>query len=196
MSQEYTLSAEQSSRFHEDEFRIKLRSELSSQFPEGVKVLTPDGDLIDTIGALNPEEIELAAIVDEHAAEEKAKLRELELQEIDRMENVIRPQVISKLKVEVRGEFREQIRNLTNEKLSLNATIAKLQRDGASSTAIIRRKLEEKESELETLKVAHSDTLRNFVALNDELSRSQHRVAELESLLENKTAPESESDEN
>lgn len=160
MQHQYTLTYDEKTGFHHDEIRGEIRGRVSSEFPteDTIQIVDSDGELWDTVNGsidrpLTPEEIQDRLEKQEHdewvaleenarkaaalkaeddAAAEALKLTEDEQKQAARFEEVIKPTVLKKLRSEARKEFKDQIRDQTNEILNLRQTVASQQNDFAS----------------------------------------------------------------
>ncbi len=170
MTIKYTLSPEQASKFHIDEERSLIRSSLVEQYPsQAVQVLNEEGELLDNIGDEETSEVELAVALNPEELESKRVSDELERQQADHLETVLKPLVIQRITADVRREFREQLRDKTDEVLKCRASLARLERDSSASTNKLRSELILLRAENTRLRSKHTELLSRLSEVEEQL---------------------------
>lgn len=129
MNQIYTLSSDELAQFHDDDFRSALRTRLFDDLSPGdsIEIQSEEGELWDRLSrpAEGEEEAtEATPLLTPEELEEKRLTDEALTAEAMRFEHVIKPLVITELRSQVREEFRDQLRDKTNEVLQLRASVA------------------------------------------------------------------------
>lgn len=131
MTPTHILSDEELAEFNTDEGRGKVRARIAENYlsNETVTILLPNLEPVDQIIGMIPagDETEPAVILTEEEKVQLAAEKERLDEEVSRLEEVVRPEVMRKLQAEARHESREERRRLSNEVLELRAKLARLE---------------------------------------------------------------------
>lgn len=123
---DYVLTAEEKLNFHSDEVRAEIRNRVAFGLSkaETVYIKDSEGQVWDAVsGDLEVEEV-LAQLSPEERESKRLESEALEA-EIKRVEETIKPLALQRLRAEVRAEFREYIRNQSNQILKLRADLGR-----------------------------------------------------------------------
>lgn len=170
--QHHVLTEEESANYHDDTVRSEIRSGLAQRYPEGVLVVSSNHELFDTLGP-SSESVELAAVVSDEEIDSREQAKLLEEQEIAHLEQDIKPKVILKITSDVKREFRDQLRERTNEILVLKAQNSKIRNESVSALKAVKSELEDVKLELTSVHEQYARSL-------SELNASREAYAKLE----------------
>lgn len=151
--QQYTLSDSELANFSDDLVRAEIRSRVATMYPEEETIIIADveGNEWDRVSG---DASSFSEPLPEFTPEEQAERLEAEaktLEEARRLEEVIRPIVMKKLRLEARAEIREQVREGANAVLELAALKATLKK--ADSTTNNRQKVVDTRNRAEVLRM-------------------------------------------
>ncbi len=140
--------------------RIRLEAARSNPHAESIQIVDSDGNLFDTISGVDFDgettEPGLAVVLTDEQLEERRLEEALHASDLARVEDEIRPLVMSKLKdearSEIREEFRQVIQQLRSDKAELQSHVGRLT-EGVRSLTSQRDSLK---SEIELFKASHS----------------------------------------
>ncbi len=120
---QYILTDEELASYSDDTVRAEVRTRVATMHPDepAISIVDKDGWQWDHVSGASP--TEPSEVIPDTAEELEAKEREsFQVQEeAARLESVVRPLVMGRLRAEARGEVREQLREGANAKLELQA---------------------------------------------------------------------------
>jgi hypothetical protein len=127
----HILDDEEQAEFNTEDGRGKVRAAIASRYlsNETITILNDRLEPIDLVVGMIPagDEIELAVPLTEEEREQLAADRAKLDEEVKRLEEVVRPECMRRLKAEVQAKYRQERRELANEVLELRAKVARFE---------------------------------------------------------------------
>lgn len=148
----YTMSPEEKDNFYQDEIRDEVRKKASLLFTteELVYIVDENDEIWDQ--AHGVQEPGADEVLSAEEIQQRAEREAAELAEAEKLETVIRPLAMKRLRAEARDELRDELRSKTNEILKLRADLSRSERRENFALNEARAELAGKRAEVIQLK--------------------------------------------